>query len=154
MYSRTSAQFPILFVYLAPVLCLDFPQSCGPRASGTNSSHEIALLHNFDGDIECHKEIEAFEGMREYLGSKGPYREPLPEPLPEPPTGCKAVMVTGVLRHGSRNPGKKDIKMYKKLEQKFSSVDPHLLAPHLREWLPAWRSPYELEDSHLVNTLK
>ena len=69
-------------------------------------------------------------------------------------TGCQAAMVTRVLRHGSRNPGKKDINMYEKLEQNVDFVDPHLLAPHLREWLPAWRSPYELEDSHLVNTLK
>ena len=88
--------------------------------------------------------------MREHLGSKGPYREPPDEVLPTPPAGCKAVMVTGVLRHGSRNPGKKDIKAFSKFEEKFKSVQREQLAPHIREWLPTWKSPYELADSHLL----
>jgi len=43
-------------------------------------------------------QTDAFD-MRDYLGSKGPYREPPPEEeLPAPPSGCTAVMVAGVLR--------------------------------------------------------
>ena len=99
----------------------------------------------------CALKSEAFEGVRDYLGSKGPYREPPAEAmqLPPPPPSCKPVLVTGVLRHGSRNPGKKDVRSYDALEAKFRGIPPALLPPEL-QWLPVWRNPYRLADAHLL----
>ena len=88
--------------------------------------------------------------MRDRLGSKSPYRQPPDQELPLPPPGCAAVMVAGVLRHGSRNPGKKDVRAFDRLEAKFKDAQRHALAPEVREWLPGWRNPYTTADSHLL----
>lgn len=78
---------------------------------------------------------EAFD-ILEHLGSKGPYRPPpRDETLPMPPKGCTAIMIAGVLRHGSRNPGKKDIAHFDRLQEKG---------------VLGFKNPYRAVDSHLL----
>jgi multiple inositol-polyphosphate phosphatase/2,3-bisphosphoglycerate 3-phosphatase len=59
-------------------------------------------------------------------------------------------MVTGVLRHGSRNPGKKDIRLFDELERKFQAASAQQLPAELRSWMPTWKNPYKMADSHLL----
>jgi hypothetical protein len=73
--------------------------------------------------------------IRDHLGTKGPYRVPADNAPPAPPAGCAAVFIAGVLRHGSRNPGKKDILNFDRLEAKG---------------VLGFKNPYKLADSHLL----
>jgi hypothetical protein len=85
----------------------------------------------------------------ERLGSKGPYIPPKNVSLPDAP-GCEPVMIVGLARHGSRNPGKSDMKVYKKLKAIFS--DPSVKYNPSFEWLRSWESPYDITEVHdLVN---
>ena len=85
----------------------------------------------------------------ERLGSKGPYIPPKNLSLPDTP-GCEPIMIVGLARHGSRNPGKSDLKSYKKLKAIFS--DPSVKYKPSFEWLRSWESTYDVTTAHdLVN---
>ncbi|KAJ1478029.1 histidine phosphatase superfamily [Baffinella frigidus] len=85
-----------------------------------------------------------------HLGSKSGYTPPgaaegdLGAVIPE---SCEAVMIAGVMRHGSRNPGKKDIAAFDLLEAKFRALSPSTLPPSFR-WLPSFRNPYTVREIH------
>ena len=85
----------------------------------------------------------------ERLGSKGPYLPPKDLSLPDA-AGCEPIMITGLARHGSRNPGKSDMKSYQKLREIFS--DPTVNYTSEFKWLSSWESVYDPQAIHdLVN---
>jgi hypothetical protein len=96
-----------------------------------------------------HTRAFTHDEYKEHLGSKGPYIPPKNLSLPDA-HGCEPVMIVGLARHGSRNPGKSDIKSYKKIKSIFS--DPSVKYKPSFEWLRYWESAYDITAAHdLVN---
>jgi hypothetical protein len=85
----------------------------------------------------------------ERLGSKGPYIPPKDLSLAID-SGCEPILVTGIARHGSRNPGKSDLKSYKRMKDLFSDVSVNYSPEY--QWLRSWESVYDTRAIHdLVN---
>ena len=97
------------------------------------------LFPAINGKIFSHDEY------KEHLGSKGPYIPPKDTTIPAA-AGCEPIFITGLARHGSRNPGKSDMKSYKKMKDIFSNAGVNYSSGY--EWLQSWESVYDTNAVH------
>uniref|UniRef100_A0A7S4URH5 Multiple inositol polyphosphate phosphatase 1 n=1 Tax=Guillardia theta TaxID=55529 RepID=A0A7S4URH5_GUITH len=92
--------------------------------------------------------------LSEHLGSKGPYIAPEGWTRPEVPSTCTPTMITGVFRHGSRNPSAKDIKKFEQLEDLLRRLSREINTTNDKlRWAQTWKNPFKEEDASMLVSL-
>ncbi|KNC77106.1 hypothetical protein SARC_10424 [Sphaeroforma arctica JP610] len=63
---------------------------------------------------------------------------------------CKDIHLQGVVRHGARNPGPKDVELMSSLQELVEANINRISTKSELEWMKSWKSSYLPEDIHLL----